>query len=488
MRRSDPDADWRTIIVPVRLEGAQYRLAHEACHKAALIWNGLVGFLRRYWEEHHADPDYTQLRAASAQFEPAILGIHSQSKQAIVDDLLDAVQTYRTNRDSGSLDAKAPWKEKNYRPLTFTARSGWSVTRDSRLALSLGRGRPRLIFPLPVTADQATGEIIPPERWGEARLCWDRNARRFTFNIAVRQYTPRPVLDPQNVMAFDPGIIHPHAFGGYVAPDVIEVTVVNGRRGRAIKHRRNKAVSELDTLMARCTRGSRRWRKLDRAKKKARATAGAQLHDFNHKVSRVVADKMIEHNTGTFFLGDVRGIERKTRAKKRHNKDQRRRLSQWDRGRQEDYIAYKTGVAPTHLNEAHSSQTCLACSARNKPSGRKYRCGSCGFTCHRDVVGLVNILHKGLFGSYNSVHPDTQIRVLYCRPVKVYQPKKKSHGTAGSQPRHTASNQATGGTATRVAVPTAPSPQAPPRHARGVVSAGMHAAAWATALGQKPRP
>lgn len=489
MRRSDPEADWRTVIVPVRLEGAQYRLAHEACHKAALIWNGLVTFLRAHWDENHADPDYRQLREAYAGFDPGILDIHSQSKQAIVDDLLDAVATYRTNRDNGNRDAKAPWKEKNYRPLTFTARSGWSVTQDGRLALSLGRGKPRLILPLSVIADQSTGEVIPPEHWGEARLCWDINARRFTFNVAVRQYTPKPVLNPLNVMASDPGIIHPHAFGGYVEPKVIEVTVINGRRGRSIKHRRNKAVSELDTLMARCTKGSRRWTKLNRAKKKVCATADAQLFDFNHKVSRVVANKMIEHDAGTLFIGDVRGIEKKTRAKRRNNKDQRRRLSQWDRGQQEDYIRHKTGVEPTHMNEALSSQTCLACSARNKPSGRKYRCRSCGFTCHRDVVGFVNILHKGLFGAYTTLNPDTEIRVIYCRPVKVYQPTRKTHGVADVQPRHIASNRATGGSAACVAVPTAHSPQSPhDRPGRRAGSAETHAAVCGAAVEQKPRP
>ncbi|WP_427019297.1 zinc ribbon domain-containing protein (plasmid) [Pseudarthrobacter sp. P1] len=87
----------------------------------------------------------------------------------------------------------------------------------------------------------------------------------------------------------------------------------------------------------------------------------------------------------TIAVGDVRGIEKNTAKaeKRRFGKDQRRRLSQWSRGRQDHYLAHKTGSKPTYTNESHSSKTCPACLTRNAPSGRDYRCHHCGFTCHR---------------------------------------------------------------------------------------------------------
>lgn len=423
MRRSNPVADWRTIIVPVTLTGAQYRLAHDSCHKAALIWNGLVEFLRDYWDKRQVDPDTKQLRAAYAAFDPAILNIHSQSRQAIVDDLVDALDTYRENKKNGR-KAKAPWREKKYRPLSFTARNGWSITKDGKLALSFGRGNPRIVLPLPVIADQRTGEVIGPEGWGEARLCWDTDARKFSLHIAVKQLSERPILNPENLLVSDEGIINSHTTAAKLPNGDFEVTVVVGRHARAIKHRRNKAHSELTTMMAKCVKGSRRWKRLNRAKKRYSATSDAQLRDFNHKVTRIVANEAIKHDTGRIVVGDVRGIEKNSRAKQRADKNQRRRLSQWERGTQEKYLGHKTGVKIEHVNEAYSSKTCPACLTRNRPNGRNYRCKNCGFSCHRDAVGAVNIFQKGVHGAYAKIIPGARIRVIYRRPVKLFQPRR----------------------------------------------------------------
>jgi IS605 OrfB family transposase len=436
MKRSDPIADWRTIIVPVSLSGAQYRLAHESCYKSALIWNGLVSYLREYWKSDQGDPDYKQLRAAYAAFDPNILNIHSQAKQAIVDDLQDAVSSYRKNKKNGH-KARAPRHEKKYRPIVFTKGCGWRLTPQGKLGLSFGRGNARIILPVPFIADQRTGEVIDPASWGEMKLCWDMNARKFRLHIAVKQVSPRPVLCPAKLLVSDEGIINAHTTAVKLPNGNFEVSVVVGRYARAVKHRRNKAHSELAAQMAKCVKGSRRWKKLDRARKRSSATSSARLKDFNHKVSRVVANEAIKHDTGRIVVGDVRGIEMNSRAKKRANKDQRRRLSQWERGTQENYIGHKTGVKIEYVNEAYSSKTCPACLTRNRPSGRNYRCKNCNLSCHRDAVGAINIYQKVVFGAYTKIAPGTNIRVIYRRPVKLFQPRRiaTNLATSGSVPR-----------------------------------------------------
>lgn len=443
MKRSDPTADWRTIIVPVSLSGAKYRLAHESFHKAALLWNEIVKYQKRFWEENHADPTTKQLRHALATSDSKLLDLHAHTKQAIVDDLQNAVATYRANKKQGR-KSRPPRHEKNYRPLSFTKGYGWSITPQKRLALSLGQHNPRLIFSIPVIADQRTGEVIEPSNWGEIKLCWDVNSRRFSMHIAVKQLSARVSLNPEKLMVSDEGIINSHTTATRLLSGDFQVTVVVGRHARAIKHRRNKAHSELTAKMAKCTKGSRRWKRLNRAKKNSSATSNAQLRNFNHAVSRVIANEAIRHDTGRIVIGDVRGIEKSSRAKARANKDQRRRLSQWERGTQESYIGHKTGVKIQHINEAYSSKTCPACLTRNRPNGRNYRCNNCGLNCHRDAVGAINIYQKVVFGAYTKITPGTNIRVIYRRPVKLFQP----------QPRRIALNQATSGPATRVAVPT----------------------------------
>ncbi len=92
-------------------------------------------WLRAYWVEHETDPGFKELRAYGDGLKLAPL--HSQSVQAIAEDLDDAVRTYRANKKLG-LVGKAPWRVKKYRPVSFTRNFGWRVTPEGKLALSYG--------------------------------------------------------------------------------------------------------------------------------------------------------------------------------------------------------------------------------------------------------------------------------------------------------------------------------------------------------------
>ena len=423
---------YRVAVVPVRLTGRDYRTAHESCHKAALLWNHAVDALREHWADNAGDPTTKQLRHLVAAAAPELLELHAHTKQALTDDLLDAVTTYRANIREGR-KAKAPWRIKQYRPLAFTARYGWRAV-EGRLNLSLGRGRTAIRVPLPIVTNPVTGDPVNPELWGEIRLCWDRDARRWALHIAY-QSAVLPVLDPATRIAIDEGIINPMTVA-VKTPDGFEVTVINGRSARAVKHRRNTAVASLRTKMARCTHGSRQWRRYNGALKRANACARSSLRNVDHQVSRKVANLAITHDAGTIIVGDVSGIEKSTKhaERRRFGKDQRRRLSQWSRGRQERYLREKTGADVSHIDEAYSSKTCPACLTRNRPTGRHYRCHDCGFTCHRDAVGAINILMRSIHGVYTRIDPGAVIRVIYLRatPLRAAQGKAQNRATTSN--------------------------------------------------------
>jgi putative transposase len=404
---------YRTAVVPVTLSAGDYRRAHEGCHNAALIWNQLVIFQRTFWDVQETDPDYKQLREHIKSLPEELRTMHSQTQQAIVDDVIDAVATYRANKKAGR-NSRAPWREKNYRPLSFTTQ-GWRVGKDGRLFMSMGRNQQALRLPLPTILDPQTGEPVHHSGWGEIRLCWDADARQFSLHIAVT--TKKPVaLNPEITIAIDPGIINPMTVA--VQTDTgYQITIVNGREARAIKHRRNKTVASLTSKMSKATKNSNRWRKLNRLKKRAAATAAAQLRNIDHNVSRKIADVAIRVDGGDIAIGDVRGIEQKTKQaeQRRFGRNQRRRLSQWSRGKQEDQLAWKTGTELRHIDESYSSKTCPACLTRNRPAGRDYRCQHCAFTCHRDAVGAINILMRAIHGDYRRIDPDAIIEVIYLR-------------------------------------------------------------------------
>lgn len=166
--RTKDGETWRVAIVPIHLSGADYRRAHEACHKAASLWNFFLASIHEYWKENETDPTEKEMRHFLYEQRPDLRdGLHAHTVQLILGDLMDAVSTYRSNRDSGDKNARAPHREKNYRPLEFTAGFGWRVTPDGRrIALSFGKGHKRIALPLPEIADPKTGEILPSERWG----------------------------------------------------------------------------------------------------------------------------------------------------------------------------------------------------------------------------------------------------------------------------------------------------------------------------------
>ncbi len=435
MKRTQEGVGYRTHVVPVRLPNAAYRQAHNAAHAAGLMWNSLVAYQRAYWDEHHADPSTKQLRHHLAAEPEDRQLLHSHSRQAIVDDLTDAITTYRKNKTTGTR-TRAPWREKKYRPLAFTRNYGWKVTPAGKLGMSFGKGRPRLFLPLPVVTDSVTGESVPATLWGEIRLCWNRDDRTWELHIAYRG-AGVPRLNPDNILAIDEGIINPMTVATQT-PTGIHVTVINGRHARAVKHRRNTAVAALRKKMSRCVKGSRQWKRYNKALKRANAAAQHSLRNIDHQVSRKVTTIAQSFDTGTIVAGDVRGIEQSTKVaeKRRFGRHQRRRLSQWSRGRQERYLEEKSGVTLTHIDESYSSKTCPACLTRNRPSGRKYQCQQCQFTCHRDAVGAINILMRATHGTYRGIDPGTPVQVTYLRatPLRV-SARSTAQNRATSNPR-----------------------------------------------------
>jgi putative transposase len=266
--RRDAGLVGRTAIVPVWLNRADHLRAHEACHAAAGLWNQTVSWLRGEWTAGER-PGREDVRRFVTSLPSGQRPFHAHTAQAVAYDLWDAVATSRANRAQG-LKARAPWREKKCRPLSVTAKFGWRVTPEGRLALSLGRGRGRIVLPMPRVTSR-DGVPVGAASWGEIRLCWDRNARSWSLHVvycAPGGALPAPAVGrPAVTVAIDEGIINPMTFAAPLPEGGMSVLVINGRAGRATKRQRNKTVAKLTSRMARCENGSRRHRRLLAAKR-----------------------------------------------------------------------------------------------------------------------------------------------------------------------------------------------------------------------------
>jgi putative transposase len=173
--------------------------------------------------------------------------------------------------------------------------------------------------------------------------------------------------------------------------------VVSGRGIRALKRRHHKALGQLAKKRSRCQQGSRRYRKLQRARRQVSARNRRQIRALRHQGTRKVITFCQQHQVGCLFISNPHGVRNRTRGR-HHNQ----RLAGWEYGQDIAYLRYKAKLAHIESftgSERGTSSQCPVCGWKQRVRGRLWRCHNarCSFVGHRDVVGSVN-MHLLAFG------------------------------------------------------------------------------------------
>jgi putative transposase len=192
--------------------------------------------------------------------------------------------------------------------------------------------------------------------------------------------TPRP---QQTVIGVDLGVNTLIA-----ATDGTKVFLVSGRGVKAVIQWRNKTLADIQTAQAGKTKGSSRWKRLQRRKYQVLGKTKRQVRDATHKATHAIAEAFPD---ATCCVGEPFND-----AARRTGRVQAQQVSTACTRKLIQQLDYKTAGAIT-INEAFSSQTCPVCGERSKHR-RIYRCPHCGATGPRDAVGAVNILSLGQHG------------------------------------------------------------------------------------------
>jgi putative transposase len=105
------------------------------------------------------------------------------------------------------------------------------------------------------------------------------------------------------------------------------------------------------------------------------------------------------------YIGDVKNI----RETKNNKKTNQMINNYWSFDKLYKKIQNKAEEYDIELNkitEEYSSRTCPICQNNNKTNcnDRIFKCSNCKFTHDRDIVGARNILTKGMYGQYQSIH------------------------------------------------------------------------------------
>ncbi|MCC0783610.1 transposase [Clostridioides sp. ES-S-0108-01] len=361
----------KTHRVKLKLTKSQFELVREKQRESANCWNYIINLSKNYYFEHKQwISNYDIQKLIKGKF-----NLSGQTIQAISTKFCANRKTIAELRKKGNTKAKYPYKEKKFYIIPFKNQD-IRTNKQGNLKITLSAGRYlELNFNIP---NIKTAEIV----WRNGYYLY------YTFDDRIINPTPKG----NNTIGVDLGEIHSIAS---VTNEGIGL-IISNREGRSIKQFRNKMYAYISKRLSRCKTGSRQSRKLWKLKNEIRTKTDNQLMNLYHQTTKKFIDFCVEQQVCEIVLGDIKGIEKNTKKKKKLNRVNRQKISQMEYGRIKDYIKYKAkeqGIEVKLVKENYTSQTCPKCSKKHKPQGRTYNC-TCGYSTHRDIVGAWNILNK----------------------------------------------------------------------------------------------
>lgn len=364
--------------VVLRIEPEQESLLRAFQQEAARCWNDIVSTAKEYYAE-------TRKWIGKGDLQKILKGdyqLHSQTIQALTDKFVANRATTAEIRRQGS-KARYPWREKRYLTIPFK-QMAIRKSPAGTLELSLASG---------VHFD--TG-FVPPEDVNTCEILWRKG--RYVLSYT----SDYPEAEPEDGVhgGIDIGEIHPVA----VCTETGAGLVVSGREVRSIKRRRNKSLGWFSRALSRCKKGSRRWKRLIRAKGRMKSKSNNQVRDLLHQATRKAIAWCKEMGVAELVIGNPAGVEKDTKKRRRLTRKSRQKVSQMEAGTIKKYLRYKAqeaGINSCLTQERGTSSDCPVCGCKNHPAGRTYHCVQCGFKSHRDgKAGFMMIRKK---------YPDTPL-------------------------------------------------------------------------------
>ncbi|MEM2057927.1 MAG: transposase, partial [Thermoproteota archaeon] len=338
---------------------------------AGRIYSKTVSFVRKmhrrkgFWPSEGTTQKYI-LRWAGG------IGIHTHSKQALVQEYFEALRSYFENRKQNT-NAKPPFRTRKYKTFVWK-NTAVKLLENGTLKLSLGRNSEPLLIPtkLPNGTEIRT-----------VRLVYDGT---YKLHVTVAFEFEKPHVG-EKTCGVDLGIKRL-----ITAFDDQNVISYHGGTLSAKLRYRNKELAKLQSKQSKCQRGSKRWRRLQRAKRSMLKRINNQVRDILHKVTSYFVGWCLSNRIGTIVVGDIRKI----RERVDYNDTANQKIHQWMYGKLLKMLEEKAkivGIKLVYVNEAYTSKTCPVCRKQNIVKDRRYKC-ECGFEYHRDGVGAINIFKR----------------------------------------------------------------------------------------------
>ena len=274
--------------------------------------------------------------------------------------------------------------------LTYNYHHDYSLKQDAQVSLLTLEGR--VIVPYtaysPHVALLGEGAHI-----GAARLWYDKPKKQFYLLISLEMARAEPT--PQD---------HAHVVGVDVGQRYLAVSTDTEQHshfysGKAVRAKADHYARLRKRLQKKGTRSATR-RMIVISGRERRLK-----QDRNHRISRRIVDAHPQSIIGLEDLTQIREHPKRKHGKKATKKQRRanRHASHWAFAELQSYIAYKallTGSMAVKVDAHYTSQACPRCgytSAANRPNkGLLFRCQSCHYSLHADLIGARNVALRTL--------------------------------------------------------------------------------------------
>jgi putative transposase len=160
---------------------------------------------------------------------------------------------------------------------------------------------------------------LPKGTIKEIECCWDHGL-----------YLAVTYEDGQKAKAYKPGssvgvdLGEVHTIGAFCENG--QALLITGRKIRSLHRLRNKKLAEIERRPSKCQKGSRQWKKYERVKQYVLSKSERQLRDALHKTTKQFVDWCLKQSAPDVYIGNVEGVQRNTRKKKRMSRKQNRRV------------------------------------------------------------------------------------------------------------------------------------------------------------------
>ena len=229
--------------------------------------------------------------------------LHSQSIQAVCHKYLFSRDAAYKARLKGYKDNKYPYKTKKHFNTKWVDKA-FKILPSGRIELSMGNYNGKRQQALVIWCKN-----IPSGDIKEIELIYDRGLKvSMSYDDGIEEAEGTG----SKKVAVDLGEIH--SIASFCENG--ESIIITGRKLRSIHRLRNKKLAELQRLMSKCKKGSRQWRRYNRAKQYALSKSEIQLQDALHKTSKNFVDWCVQNSVSEVAVGKVEGVQRNTKGKR----------------------------------------------------------------------------------------------------------------------------------------------------------------------------